>query len=239
MYGLCEAPYGLCEAPRAWYLSVKQELMKTRGTKSKYDGANFYWLNGSKLEGILSSHVHNLLQAGTSWFYAHVIDHLRKKLVISKEGRETFKYLGLQIQQSENDTEIHQKDYIEEVEAIKIEKIDNPSQKDYVLLPYETQQLRRVASQLNWVSTQTTPDMVYTASIVSGYIKDAKVRDLIVANKFIKFPLSRDMVLSFPKIGNFKSLSLISFSDASFAIFLGVEGFTPCKAEQPLQGKEL
>ena len=49
--------YGLCDAPRAWYLSVKQELRKTGRTKSKYDGAIFYWYNGSKLEGILTSHV--------------------------------------------------------------------------------------------------------------------------------------------------------------------------------------
>ena len=141
--------YGLCDAPRAWYLSVKQELIKTGGTKSKHS-AIFYWHNGNKLERILSSHVHGFLWAGTSWFYAHVIDHLRKKFVMSQEEIETSKYLGLQIQQSKNGIEIHQTDYIEEVEAIKL---DNPSQKDRVLLPHETQQLRRVAGQLNWVST--------------------------------------------------------------------------------------
>ena len=69
---------------------------------------------------------------------------------MSQEEIETSKYLGLQIQQSKNGIEIHQTDYIEEVEAIKL---DNPSQKDRVLLPHETQQLRRVAGQLNWVST--------------------------------------------------------------------------------------
>ena len=107
----------------------------------------FYWNNGSKLEGTLSSYVDTFFWAGTSWFYAHFIDHFWKKFVISKEDRETFKYLGLQIQQS---IEIHQKDYLQEVDATKI---NNPSQKDHVLLPHETQQLRRVASQLNWVST--------------------------------------------------------------------------------------
>ena len=66
--------------------------------------------------------------------------------MISKEETQTFKYPGLQIQQSKNGIEIHQKDYTEEVEATKI---DNTSQKDRVLLPHETQQLGRVASQLN------------------------------------------------------------------------------------------
>ena len=39
-----------------------------------------------------------------------------------------------------------------------------------VLLPNETQQLRRVASQLNWVSTQTRPDKSYAANIISESI---------------------------------------------------------------------
>ena len=122
--------------------------------------------------------------------------------MISKEKTGMFKYLELQIQQSKNSIEIYQKDYIQKVEAIKI---DNPSQKDCILIPHETQQLRRVASQLNWVSTQARPDMAYAASIVSGSIKDARVRDLIVPNKFVKFLKSRDVVLSFPTIDFLKT----------------------------------
>ena len=56
--------------------------------------------------------------------------------MISRDEREMFKYLGLQIQQSKDGIKIHQKDYIEEIESIKI---DNPSQKECVLLPHETQ----------------------------------------------------------------------------------------------------
>ena len=63
--------------------------------------------------------------------------------------------------------------------------------------PKETQQLRRIAGQLNWISTQTRPGMDYAASIVSGLIKDARVRDLITANKFLKILKSTEVVLSF------------------------------------------
>ena len=45
---------------------------------------------------------------------------------------------------------MHYKKYIEEMEVVEIDK---PSQKDHKLLPHETQQLQRVAGQLNWVST--------------------------------------------------------------------------------------
>ena len=57
--------------------------------------------------------------------------------------------------------------------------------------------------------------MAYALSIVSGSIKDARGRGLVAARKFIKFLKSRDVVLSFRKIDNLKSYSLISFSDVS------------------------
>ena len=59
--------------------------------------------------------------------------------------------------------------------------------------------------------------MAYAASIVSWSIKDARGRDLVAARKFIKFLKSEDVVLSFRKIDNLKSYSLISFNDASIA----------------------
>ena len=50
--------------------------------------------------------------------------------------------------------------------------------------------------------------MAYAASIISGSIKYERVRDPFIANKFIKFMKSRDVVLSFSKIDNLKSLSI-------------------------------
>ena len=58
--------------------------------------------------------------------------------------------------------------------------------------------------------------MAYAASIVSGSIKDATVRDIITANKFLKMLQSTDVVLSFSKIEDIENSELICFSDASF-----------------------
>ena len=95
---------------------------------------------------------------------------------VSKEELQTFKYLGLSISQTNDGIFMHQKEYIEEIEVVDIDK---PNQKDRKLLPHETQQLWRVAGQLNWVSTQTRPDIAYAASVVSSSIKDATLRELV------------------------------------------------------------
>ena len=88
-----------------------------------------------------------------------------KKYAISKEEKETFKYLGLQILQKKGCIKIHQKDYIEEIQSVQVDIL---SQKDHVLSPKETQQLRRIAGQLNWVSTQTRLDMAMQQVLVVG-----------------------------------------------------------------------
>ena len=133
---------------------------------------------------------------------------------VSKEELQTFKYLGLSISQTNDGIFMHQNECIEEIEVVEIDK---PNQKDRKLLPHETQQLRRVAGQLNWVSTQTRPDMAYAASAVSSSIKDATVRNLVTANKFIKLLKCIELVLSFPQISDLQNASLVCFSDASFA----------------------
>ena len=58
--------------------------------------------------------------------------------------------------------------------------------------------------------------MAYAASVVSSSIKGTTVRDIITANKFIKILKPKD-VLSFPKIDDTSKVTLICFSDASFA----------------------
>ena len=54
----------------------------------------------------------------------------------------------MQILQKKGQIKIHRKNYIEEIQRVQV---DNLSQKDRVLLQKETQQLRRIAGQLNWV----------------------------------------------------------------------------------------
>ena len=59
--------------------------------------------------------------------------------------------------------------------------------------------------------------MAYAASAVSSSIKDAKVKEIITSNKFIKIFKSRDVVLSFLETDDISKADLICFRDVSFA----------------------
>ena len=71
------------------------------------------------------------------------------------------------------------------------------------MLPQRTQQLCKVASSLNWVSTQTILDMT------NSLIKDAPVRDLIAAIKFVKLLKSKDLFCHFQKFYSLSKAALI------------------------------
>ena len=109
--------------------------------------------------------MNNFFWSGTEWFRKDIIDHIRKKYTINKEETQALRYLSLNIAQKKTVTCIHQNEYIEKIECIKL---DTPGQKEHKVLPQETQQLHRPAGQLNWISTQDRSDMAYAASVISS-----------------------------------------------------------------------
>ena len=84
-----------------------------------------------------------------------------------------------------------------------------------MLTEEETKQYRGIVGQLNWISTQTRPDISFDVCELSSVFDEAKVDDLLRANKVVKNAQSRSVAVRFPKLAD-KQLSIECFSDASF-----------------------
>ena len=171
--------------PRAWYLTVSKEIINTNCAKSRYDDTIFFWNHARYLNGLLCCHVDDLFWGGTDLFQRNVIDALKRSFKISQEFHQSFKFLGLSIEDGELGISLQQQQYINEIEEIKIDVLRKQN-KDLDLRLTEARQLRVIAGQLNWAASQTRPNMAYEACIVSTSIKHAKISDLITANKFVK-----------------------------------------------------
>ena len=50
----------------------------------------------------------------------------------------------------------------------------------------ETCELQAITGQINWITTQTKPDLVYDACEISTSVKNAKVEDVMQANKVVR-----------------------------------------------------
>ena len=85
--------------------------------------------------------------------------------------------------------------------------------KDCPLTTDEAQQLKGLAGQLNWTSSQTCPDMSFGACEVSISIKDAQIGDLVNANKDIRKLKSQQILLQFPNLMFVEECSTICFAD--------------------------
>ena len=83
----------------------------------------------------------------------------------------------------------------------------------------EAQQLRGLAGQINWVSSQTRHDMTYSACEVSVSTKNATIVDLTKANKNIQKLRSECLSLKIVNVEDTHLCTTVCFSDASFANF--------------------
>ena len=66
----------------------------------------------------------------------------------------------------------------------------------------EKRDLKVLAGQLNWISSQTRPDLAFDACEVNTSTKDATYEDLKKANKAIRKSKQDDVCLHFPDLGD-------------------------------------
>ena len=80
---------------------------------------------------------------------------------------------------------------------------------------------RSLVGQLNWITTNTRPDIAYEVCDLSTSYKTATVGDLLRMNKVIRLVKGEVMRLKFPRIHNLERCTIEVFSDASFGNLQG------------------
>ena len=215
VWKLQKCVYDLVDALRLWYLRATEGLETLGATESIYDEAILYCHHNGKLKGVFSTHVDNIFWGGTTNFKKNVIDMIKQIIQINKENQNNFTYLGLHIKQNGHATDVDQEGYISDINPIVIEDERNKKSCEEIT-PYGRQQLRAVIGQLNWVSTQTRPDIVSDPCIASVSFKEAEVKDLLKVNKAIRKLQSESVHLKFTDLGDLRRCRVINYSNASY-----------------------
>ena len=160
-------------------------------------------------------HVDDFLYAGSHSFQ-QVIEKLSTIFKVGSKGTDIFRYIGLDVKETNGGTTVSQDSYISTLVEIHI----TPSRKMRKyddLTKEEEKELKTVIGQLNWIATQCRPDLSFQVLELSTINKFAKVEQLIQANKLIRKLKSEPCKIFFPRLGNLKKLKIFLYNDASYA----------------------
>ena len=215
LWKLQKCVYGLNDASREWYLTVKNFLLSLGCNQIKSDPAMFYWYKDGKLAGVFVMHVDDFLWGGTSDFEREVIDQIKEEFKIGSQESGFFKYIGLDVKQTEEGIVLSQKSYLDTIDSIPVPKMK--SKAPSILCKEDSDNLRSLVGQLNWLGSQTRPDCSFDVLELSTAMKQPMQEHIVRANKTLKKLKLEDSNILFPDLGDPKSLKLVAFSDASHA----------------------
>ena len=230
---LLKPVYGRPDAPRAGYEELARVLTGELGfTKSYIDPAVFMLRNErGTLCGIMIIHVDDLMVCHDgSEFSRSVVDRLGKRFPFGTWDRVPDKasgvtYCGKEIRLCHRDGErcisLSQDGFIDgRLEKMEIAK----ERKRTPQLPAteeERADFRSIVGSLQWIATQSRPDLSFETNQLQKRVADLRVCDLVRANKAVREAKLHRMELIFRNLG--RDAQLIVYSDAGLYSSVGVE----------------
>ena len=107
---------------------------------------------------------------------------IRKAFTIGSEESTPIKYLRINLDKLDGEIMFSQKSYIENVDEVDL-RAQNEKERD--LNRKEQSAYRAICGQLNWICTQSRPDISYDVCQLSTKLNDATVNDILLANKVV------------------------------------------------------
>jgi len=206
--------YGLGDSARCWYTTLRDYLYQQGCKLSVLDKCTFRLYEDNKLQGILVTHVDDLLFAGTTKFQK-IIQGLYRRFKISRAHAGLFTYLGWNVEQVDNAITVDQRLYGTTIKPVPI-SWERKKQPESNLSSEEKTAYQGVLGKLLWLSGQTRPDLSYDTLELSTLAKDPKVKDLIRINKTLKKIEGGPQKIRFKAINlEREDIKIIYFSDAS------------------------
>ena len=230
---LLKPVYGRPDAPRAWYEELAKVLTRDLGfVKSAIDPAVFMLRDSEGvLKGVMVVHVDDLMLCHDgSQSAVEMVDRLCKRFPFGTWDRVADKtsgvsYCGKEIclhQGSEGPyISLAQDAFIDgRLEEMEILKHRRQCPEQYAD-EEEKANFRSIVGSLQWLSTQSRPDISFETNQLQKRIADLRVFDLIRANKAVREVKGNRMQIHFKNLG--RDSQLIVYSDAGLYSSVGVE----------------
>ena len=216
LWKLKKTVYGLADAARAWYNRVKTELINLTVEMCTLDDSLFFWKHEGKLQGVICIYVDDFLWTGTSLFNKKIIQVLKTKFLIGNSESISFTYIGLQIESYKDGITVDQNKYASSLSRIPLSPA-RESERESNLLEAEKRPYRALVGQLNWMATQTRPDIAFDTCELGGCFSKATISDLQKLNSLVDKAKGNPLSLHFPPLKSLENSTIVCYTDAGHA----------------------
>ena len=211
--------YGSNDAPLNWYRTFDDGVRSLGFQRSQFDNCLYYLRNSSgELCGIMGAHVDDTIVGGFGPCYDQAIKALREKFPYRKWRVGSGEFCGVHYNQDPISKEITygQSDYARFLRPIMISK-ERLRNKELEASDKEVSALRAVNGAINWLSSQSRPDLCTQASFSQQCFPKPKIRDLLFANQMIhRAKQYHDVTITVKDI-EWERIAVCFHSDAGFA----------------------
>ena len=125
---------------------------------------------------------------------------------------DSFRFTGIDVKKTETGIEISMEDYAQSLEDINIRE----AKADEELTREELKIFRKYVGKLNWLATNTRPDLAIYALDLAKKQKKAVIKDLREINRILKKVREKESKVVFSRIGRKEDLCVLGISDASY-----------------------
>ena len=221
LWRLKKPVYGLADASRGFHLSLSGKILELGCQKNPHDPAMFIYFPKDtpknafrkKPNGIVVSHVDDLLHGGYKGFNTKIMEPLKEHFKFGSEEKESFRYVGLNVNQNQGFIEVDQDHYVESLENPDVKLLKTEG--DSTVLDEEGQtEFRSLVAKILQVGYQSRPDMCFEAKALSTYYGKATMKEMKQAvRKMIKLK-SDTTLMRFPNMGDVEDWVMVSHGDA-------------------------
>ena len=209
--------YGLNDAARGWFLTVRKKLTEFGCKAIDLDNSVFVLHHQNKLSGFAVIHVDDFLIGGDAFFHEKVIKKLEQAFIIGSQKIKDFKFIGWNVCQYKSGIYVDQIDYQQSILPIELEDA-RKGQVDYELNCEEKKNYQGVLGKLQWITSQSRPDLRFAALELSTRAGKPTVADVIKLNAVVRKLKKRSIKIMFPSITpDSSNLKIYVFADAALS----------------------
>ena len=208
--------YGQNDAPLAWHKTFDETACQIGWERSKFDSCLYYLRDGNTLVGIMGVHVDDTALGGSGEKFTNAVTALRQRFPYRKWRCGEGEFCGSYYVQNKKTKAISlsQKLFAEKLRPAAIPK---SASNDDKLSDSQIRILRAINGSLNWLASQSRPDLAVQTSLSQQAFPHPTIRNLSDANNAIRRAKQhKDLQIQFKPIKPHR-LRVCCHSDAAFA----------------------